>query len=64
MCEQGMQFPPRCFSVRLQHKRNQGLPWQSSGQDSVFLLQGAQIWSLVQEVRSRMPRDAAERICF
>lgn len=31
---------------------------------TLFLLQGAQIWSLVQEGRSRMPGDAAERICF
>ena len=32
----------------------QGLPWQSSGEDSAFSLQGAHVQSLVREPRPRM----------
>ena len=38
----------------------QGIPWQSSGQDSVLPLQGAWVQSLVGELRSHMPRSAAK----
>ena len=31
-----------------------GLPWRSSGQDSVLLLQGVQVQPLVRELRFRM----------
>ena len=37
-----------------------GLPWQPSGQDSTFPLQGSWVWSLVGELRSCMPHDVAK----
>lgn len=43
MCEQGTQFPPRCFSVHLQRKGSQGRPWWSRGQDSVSTAGGTDL---------------------
>ena len=39
----------------------EGIPWWSSGYDSTLPLQGALVGSLGGELRSRMPRRAAER---
>ena len=39
----------------------QGLPWWSSGLDSVLTMQGAQVQSLAGELRSHMPRDVAKK---
>ena len=36
-----------------------GLPWASSSSDSALPLQGVQIWSMVGELRSHMPRGMA-----
>ena len=38
-----------------------GLPWQSSGEDSVLPTQGVQVQSLVQELRSHRPHGAAKK---
>ena len=38
-----------------------GFPWRSSGQDPALPLQGAQIQSLVGELRSRKPRSTAKK---
>ena len=37
-----------------------GLPWRSSGEDSVPPTQGVQVRSLVQELRSHRPHGAAK----
>ena len=39
-----------------------GLPWRSSGSDSALPLQGAQVRSLVRELRSHMPCDVAKNL--
>ena len=38
---------------------DKGLPWRSSGQDSTFSLQGAQVQFLVKELRSYESLSAA-----
>ena len=39
----------------------EGLPWRSSGLDSTLPPQGAQVRSLVGELRSRMLRGTAKK---
>ena len=41
------------------YRNGEGFPWQSSGQDSMLPLQGAQVQSLVRERRTHMLRSAA-----
>jgi len=38
-----------------------GIPWQYSGSDSMLPLQGARVPSLVEELRSCMPRGMAKK---
>ena len=42
----------------------QGLPWQSSGNDSAFQRRGAQVQSLVRALRFHMPQGAAAETLF
>ena len=42
-------------------KRTQGLPWWSRGSDSVLPVKGAQVQSLVRELRFYMPHSAAKK---
>ena len=47
-----------CSSVLMFH---QGLPWWSSGSDSVLPLQGVQVQTLVQELRFRVTFSVAKK---
>ena len=49
------------FTILRQKNKFDGLPWRSSGWDSVLPLQGAQAPSLVGELRSRKPRGMAKK---
>ena len=42
--------------------KSQRFPWWPSGWDSSLPLQGAQVWSLARELRSRMLHTAAKKI--
>ena len=44
-------------------KRTQGLPWWSRGSDSVLPMKGAQVQSLVRELRFHIPRSAPQKKC-
>ena len=39
----------------INNRLNEGIPWQSSGYDSMLPLQGAQVQSLVRELRACKP---------
>lgn len=47
-----------CSSVLMFH---QGLPWLSSGSDSVLPLQGVQVQTLIQELRFRVTFSVAKK---
>ena len=53
---------PICLSLSCGGKVLQGLPWQSSGEDSTLLFQGAWVRSLLEELRSHKLSSAAKYV--
>ena len=48
-----------CLSFFMRNMK-QGLPWQSNGYDSMLPMQGAQVPSLMGELRSCVPHSTAK----
>ena len=53
---------PRLHLPHLAFKRAQGLPWWPGGYDSVLPMQGTWLWSLVGDLKSRMPCSMARKL--
>ena len=48
-------------SGSLQKTKKHGFPWQSNGRHSVLPMPGAQVRSLIRELRSDMSQDMARK---
>ena len=58
----GCCFPTVSLAMAFKEITVSGLPWWSSGYDSMLLLLGVQVQSLVWKLRSHMPRGVAKNL--
>ena len=54
-------MPVDQWSIMVSRVHAQGIPWQSNGRVSALPLLGAQVWSLVGELRSHKPHGVAKK---